>query len=345
MNSTANRSRQSTSASSSRSARTAGRSSAKPASLPSGSSIVTIRNGKTVELAGFVISGPNPMGTGDNLLAGVLVRDSATADIHDNEIRDIRNNPLDGVQTGFGILVGQASPATSGTATIRDNILIGYQKNGMVISNSGSQADITDNVVTGAGPTGLIVQNGIQVSDAAVTLLRNRVSGHLFTDTNIAISVGILGLDPSSLQVTLNRSESNDENLFLVNADGATIDRNILNSGTFDGMFLDGTNAASISRNQADNNGDVGIYLCTTSFGCGESSGNTLTRNRANTNTDFDCLDESTGSGTAGTANTWTNNTGDLASPPDICEGSGPNSTRAGAATARGERGKPRPAR
>ncbi len=49
------------------------------------------------------------------------------------------------------------------------------------------------------------------------------------------------------------------------------------------------------------------------------SSGNTFDCNGARSNGGADCRDDSMGSGTAGTANTWTFNRGIDASPPGIC--------------------------
>ena len=51
----------------------------------------------------------------------------------------------------------------------------------------------------------------------------------------------------------------------------------------------------------------------------GGESGVTLEANKATNSTNFDCLDETTGTGTAGTANTWTNDKGKKASPAGIC--------------------------
>jgi hypothetical protein len=47
--------------------------------------------------------------------------------------------------------------------------------------------------------------------------------------------------------------------------------------------------------------------------------GNQIRGNTASGNAVFDCEDESTGSGTAGTANTWVNNNGGTDSPNGIC--------------------------
>jgi hypothetical protein len=71
--------------------------------------------------------------------------------------------------------------------------------------------------------------------------------------------------------------------------------------------------AVSVYKNTIRHAGMDGIFL-----------GSATTQNFINSNsalfsTDFDCEDQSTGTGTSGTANTWTNNVGNSADPPGIC--------------------------
>ena len=49
-------------------------------------------------------------------------------------------------------------------------------------------------------------------------------------------------------------------------------------------------------------------------------AGNTFRGNDSANNDDLDCLDETHGSGTAGTDNTWIDNTGDTEQPNGICD-------------------------
>jgi nitrous oxidase accessory protein NosD len=72
--------------------------------------------------------------------------------------------------------------------------------------------------------------------------------------------------------------------------------------------------AAVSARNNALRNNDVdGIF-----FGAA-TNGNQIRGNTASGNDNLDCEDDSTGSGTAGTANTWVNNNGGTDSPDGIC--------------------------
>jgi parallel beta-helix repeat protein len=68
----------------------------------------------------------------------------------------------------------------------------------------------------------------------------------------------------------------------------------------------------NIANNIADRNG-TGAYVAN------QTSGLSLHDNDFRGNVDADCMDLSSGSGTAGTANTWTNNLGVTGTPSGIC--------------------------
>jgi hypothetical protein len=78
-----------------------------------------------------------------------------------------------------------------------------------------------------------------------------------------------------------------------------------------------------ISRNVSLNNGqDIsgtfgrdGIQIDS-----GGNSGNTITRNKMEHNPEFDARDDTIGTGTAGTANTWTRNNCQTSSPSGLCD-------------------------
>ena len=126
-------------------------------------SILTIGGGADVEVSGFTFRGPVP-----EITAGIFVRDGANANIHDNKVIDARESvTISGNQRGIGIFVGRALFGTTGTATITNNTITGYQKGGIVVDGAGSQATITGNTVVGEGPTVALAQNGIQVSNGA----------------------------------------------------------------------------------------------------------------------------------------------------------------------------------
>jgi hypothetical protein len=111
-------------------------------------SILTIDGaGTNAEVSGFTFRGPVP-----EITAGIFVRGGAHANIHDNKVLDIRESAaLSGNQRGIGIFVGRRVYGTTGTATITNNEIRGYQKGGIVVDGPGSQATITGNTMSGEG--------------------------------------------------------------------------------------------------------------------------------------------------------------------------------------------------
>src|SRR5438477_297484 len=147
-----------------------------PPTLPSGGNIVTIQGtGVSVDFSGFTVNGPGASGCG-SINAGIQVRDHATANIHDNVVSDIRDEPLSGCQNGRAIRIGETASPASGTVT--RNTVVGYQKNGIDLRNCGTTATISDNTIVGAGPTPLIAQNGVVVVSAGATIQGNTVTGN-----------------------------------------------------------------------------------------------------------------------------------------------------------------------
>jgi len=153
-----------------------------PGTLTGDKAIVTISGASVdVEFSGFTVSGPGGAGT-NTIFAGIFVRDGANGDIHDNDILDIRDNPLSGGQDPHGIWVGCNAKTTTGTATIKDNVITGYQKGGIAVEGAASSATIggSSNTITGAGPIPAIAQDGIRVAFGAgpVSIKHNNISGN-----------------------------------------------------------------------------------------------------------------------------------------------------------------------
>jgi len=227
-----------------------------PATLPPSSSqtsvIVNIAgSGVNAELAGFTVTGPGPVACG-SISAGIVVRDGANAAIHNNTIQDVRDSTFSGCQNGVALLVGRQAWSTFGTATIADNTITGYQKGGIVIDNTGSNATITNNVVTGAGNTAVTAQNGIQISrGATATLSGNTVSGNSFHLAGNGWDWGAGGiLLYQSGAVTLsggNTISGNDQNLYIESGSGAVT----LGAETFGGSAAPAGTGFDIYNNGA----------------------------------------------------------------------------------------------
>lgn len=293
---------------------------------------VEITAAQNVTIRGLTIEGPESAGT--SIGYGIEVDGGGNAKIIDNRIIGIEDDPVDGSQNGIGIAIGSFANGQTGSATISGNTVDDYQKNGIVVSNTGSIATISGNTVVGLGPTSLIAQNGIEVSfGAAATVTGNTVIGNEYLSTT-ADSTGILLYQPGAVQVTSNHVTGSDVGIYAYGATGARIGANIVAYSTYDGILLDDSNQAVVEANIAAANGsyhhdvqngnvDAGIALFGSSgvtvsgnitnrnlgdgiYADATSTGNVFLSDSAHANTIFDLEDRSVGTGTQGTANTWT---------------------------------------
>jgi hypothetical protein len=99
-------------------------------------------------------------------------------------------------------------------------------------------------------------------------------------------------------------------------------------SGFYYGIHISGSNYGGgfsapsdflVENNTITSSGQNGIELNQGTDATGSPSGGTLSDNTITSSTTFACFDDSSGSGTAGTANTWLNNAGAPSSPPGLC--------------------------
>jgi hypothetical protein len=205
-----------------------------PATMPnaaSHSSIVTIAGaGVSVDMSEFTVTGPGPTGCG-SIAYGIFVRDGAYANIHDNEVVDIRDQGLSGCQNGNAIVVGRSSIPTDGTADITDNVIKTYQKTGIIISGAASSATISGNDVLGDGPIAYIAENGIQVSGGASAEINdNTISGHSYTPATYA-SAGMLLYGPGTTNTNGNTITENQVGVWIIDASGTHEDNTVSATG------------------------------------------------------------------------------------------------------------------
>lgn len=223
-----------------------------------------------VDFSKFNVSGPGPSTCG-SINTGIFVRDGAYANIHDTTISHIRDQPLSGCQNGIGILVGKKVFNTTGLATIQHNLIVDYQKGGIVVDNAGSSAKIIINNVIGVGNTTMIAQNGIQISNGAIaTVTYNFVSGnecgHSTCGPDILTqyqSVGILlNRAGNGTVVSLyNTVNNNDVGIYSI-ANKTNIYNNIVNSNRYGGIVLDSSSDSNtIQSNTIKTSGGYAIYL------------------------------------------------------------------------------------
>lgn len=206
-----------------------------PASIPAESSplsyIVRFTSGGSSEISGFTITGPGPSGCG-SIRGGILVRNGSDANIHDNTITAIRDNTVSntfsGCQNGVAIEVGRSALSTTGTATIKKNLIEDFQKNGITVSGTGSSAVIEENEINGAGPTTVIAQNAIQFSPGTSGSAKtNQITGSYYTGDDDVVATGVLSWG----DVTIDGNTFTDTQVAIYQIGGtSTHKNNIINS-------------------------------------------------------------------------------------------------------------------
>lgn len=272
-----------------------------PAVMVDEKAIVRVSGATGVTIESFTISGPGG-GPCDSIRYGVRVDGGGSASILDNHITMIRDTPFSGCQNGIGVLAGRFSEGQVGSATIERNTIDEYQKGGVVISGPGSTGDVGHNTIIGVGPTATIAQNGVQISgDATGEVHHNDISDNIYSPQTFA-SAGVLLFDPGVVSVSNNSLANNDESIYVIDTAGAVVSHNDITGSTFDGIGLDNADNNTISHNTVSDSGYDGIYVFST------STGNDFEHNRLYDNAEHDAHDESVGTGTGGTANTWEHN-------------------------------------
>ena len=231
---------------------------------PDGAKTIVLFTGAiTAEISGFTIQGPV-----NGLNFGIYVRDGATANIYDNTVKDIRDEPLSGNQYGYGIEIGKFNNTFPfvdrvGHATITNNTVFGYQKNGVECEGTGSSATITGNKVTGGGPMTTTAQNGIQIRRGATgSITNNTVTGNAYilppscnpsiSSENCVTAAGIIVTYPGNdVIVQGNIVNHNTANIYTYEAYGVQILNNQVSDSavglTSAGITADSDNVATAS--------------------------------------------------------------------------------------------------
>lgn len=299
---------------------------AAPSKVEGDRALVEVSDAEGVVVGGFTITGPSA-----ELDFGVLVEQEASAVIRGNRITDIRSDPLDGAQTGIAVWVD-----TGATAAVLDNTIVRYQKGGIVALDEGTRLFASGNKIEGAGPTDVIAQNGIQVAVGADAVIRNnRISGNEYTGDG-ADAAGVIAFEAGRVVIDGNRLDGNEVGVIVQNqTEPVFVTRNDIRGSALDGISLDNADGVLIGWNRVRDSGRDGIRL-------EDSSDNTVVGNRSTGNDEngltvtgdsednviffnvfvgndgFDVFDDTTGDGTAGTANTYSDNRIGTASPSEL---------------------------
>ncbi|MGP8124656.1 MAG: right-handed parallel beta-helix repeat-containing protein [Nitrososphaerales archaeon] len=190
--------------------------------------------------------------------------------------------------------------------------------NGLFIGANGITLDCAGHSISGTGTNDTSV--GIHLAGmTSVTVMNCYVT---------EFSYGLVLNDSSGSTLSGNRADNNTYDGFLLDSasNGNLLSGNTANNNSLgDGFYLRDSSNNTLSGNTADSNHNIGFVLDGSSsntftndtansnyyeygFYLYNSSGNTLSRNTADSNRAYGYYDTSTGSGTAGTANLYTDN-------------------------------------
>jgi nitrous oxidase accessory protein NosD len=265
--------------------------------------------------------------TEDTLVAGfVVAADFVT----------IRGFTLTGADNGVLI------PSGSNGEWVTRNV---FQDNTVGLNLNGTTSFVDRNCFRHNNESGSAAGTGIYSDQGltATTIESNVFFSHDAAAMTLLDSSGAGTLD--DLSVTKNVSSQDGDLLSIAGATNSTISQNTSTLAVGSGLFLEagtgGPNSAlTISNNSLTNGADEGIFVDTAAlanstiksnktkgnatFGIHVAAGNTdnsITKNDfKNGGAANDCQDDSVGSGTAGTANTWKKDNGKTSFPAGICK-------------------------
>ena len=287
-----------------------------PVTPSSPDAIVLIDGATNVEVHHFTIEGPwndaNALGCAQPTHYGVFVQGGGSARIDNNHITFIQDaDPLlGGCQDGLAVRIGSRFLGEMGSGTVENNLIDNYQKNGVTIDGPGTTALVQNNTIIGDSvhPNGInpiIARNGVQFGRGATGQVQNnQISNNEYggggpppaaEDPDDNDGTGILAFElTDGLRINNNVLVRNDIGLDFFTATHLLISNNIATNNRFNGFRAE----ADTSQNTLNNN---------QASGTPPASGH-------------DCRDDSVDGGTAGTANTWTNDQGQTSQPPGICK-------------------------
>ncbi|HEV3309051.1 MAG TPA: right-handed parallel beta-helix repeat-containing protein [Chloroflexota bacterium] len=263
-----------------------------------------------------------------------------------------------GIAAGNSFFFSHAFAQDPGSVNVHDTIVDTYQKDGILIDGGSAAAAsaVVDNRITGIGPTAVIASNGVELDDSSTgRIADNVITANQYTPVayqasgillygpgaNVSINdnrlaandIGVYAFSPGSDLDINNNQVANDttnpdsEGIQLDEVSGGMVDNNRVSGGAYGIDVFDGTTGSTVRNNRVSGVADVGILnqgatsdTPSTSFPfVGPSTGNFYLGNHAHGSGTFDCKDDTTGTGTAGTANTWRNNVGATSSPAGLC--------------------------
>ena len=199
----------------------------------------------------------------------------------------------------------------SSNVVITDNTI---ERSGGVLVQYADDVEVSNNRIMHATRTGVYVGgrvNGVAVSNNTFSNAANVVADGIHFGRHTGIFVGTLDIpgEITGVLVSGNTIQGHLNGIWLAGdaadpgigvVSGVTVENNTIRQSRQHGILLTGAIGNVIRGNVTDHNHLDGIHVDAT------STGNTFSANSARHNGGFDVYDESTGDGTYGTANTWT---------------------------------------
>jgi parallel beta-helix repeat protein len=226
----------------------------------------------------------------------------------------LASNNQPGAASGNGIYSDQGALGI----TIQANTFRNHINAGILFADAGTQQE------------GLIIQNNRSTDDNTFVAFFNvtnaQVVANRTNDTNDADDFGstiFVGGESSGIVIQRNVLTNpgfsgiavRDTLGTLGSTANVTVLGNTVTGAEGSGIDVTAEEFAAVTarNNTLRNNGIDGIFLGAT------TRGNQIRSSTASGNANLDCEDDSTGSGTAGTANTWAGNNGGTDDPNGIC--------------------------
>ena len=244
---------------------------------------VQVRSKQDLTIRNYVIKNqPTPL-IDPNSNDGIDIYDST-----DVEIRGLR------VTNATSAIYATRSPETK----VR-NTTISASGIGIYFDNGSDKSQAQDNTIS------TITDYGMQlVYSSSLTIKHNTIS---------SVDYGINVLSASKLKIESNTITNTDvAAISIYDMTQASVRKNTTSVGKY-GIYLLSSTSNTVTENTAKNNTETGMYVEN------DSTGNTLKKNVLQGN-GTDAVDNSSGTKTAGTANTWSSNMCATSSPAGLCK-------------------------
>lgn len=202
----------------------------------------------------------------------------------------IKNNLFERNQNTGMVIAQTAVPVNDVVVTTNQSV----DNNSFFVTFHGTNFQVTSNVTSDTDPSDDAVQG-------TAIFIGGNTSGALVSGNTIK--------DSPWSGVAVRTSAS-----------GVTVQNNKIRRATSSGISVTSftTGAVTIQNNNVMFGQEDGIFLSDTTSG-NTITGNTSALNNLGGGAADDCTDVTLGSGTSGTANTWTTNTGAASYPPGLC--------------------------